>query len=97
MKIMENLSQFIDQNIIDKRDYKSYFKVLKNLCDTFIADYFDGRDIKDLSKTGINLEEFYDHCLNVSLITVYYSYYGVPLERSVEFDISHTFRELFKY
>ena len=91
------LSQFIDQNIIDKRDYKSYFKVLKNLCDTFIADYFDGRDIKDLSKTGINLEEFYDHCLNVSLITVYYSYYGIPLERSVEFDISHTFREIFEY
>ena len=43
------------------------------------------------------MEEFYDHCLNVSLITVYYSYYGVPLERSVEFDISHTFREIFEY
>ena len=43
------------------------------------------------------MEEFYDHCLNVSLITVYYSYYGIPLERSVEFDISHTFREIFEY
>ena len=93
----KHLSQFIDQNIIDKKDYKSYFKVLKNICDTFISDYFDGRSVEDLSKTGINMDEFYDHCLNVSLITVYYSYYGVPLEKSVEFGISPTFREIFEY
>ena len=91
------LTQFIDQKIIDNYDYNSYFKVLKNLCDTLIADYFDGRDIKDLRKTGINLEEFYDHCLNISLITVYYSYYGIPLEKSVEFGISPMFREIFEY
>ena len=91
------LEKYIDQKIIDNKDYNGYFKVIKTICDTFIADYFDNRKIDDISKTGINLEEFNDHCLNVSLITAYYSYYGNPIEKSVEFGISPTFRDIFDY
>jgi hypothetical protein len=91
------LEKYIDQKIIDNKDYNGYFKVIKTICDTFIADYFDNRKIDDISKTGINLEEFNDHCLNVSLITAYYSYYGNPVEKSVEFGISPTFRDIFDY
>lgn len=89
------LTKYIDQEIIDKQDYYSYYKKMKNICDTFIADYFDNRNIKDFE--GINLKDFNEHCLNISLIVVYYDYYGYPSEKSVEFGVSPTFRQIFDY
>ena len=91
------LTKYIDQKLIDNYDYKAYFNALKPVCDSFIADNFDGRIIEDLSKTGINMDEFNEHCLNISLITVYYNYYGNPVEKSVEFGISPTFRDIFAF
>ena len=97
-KFGKYLDKFIDQKIIHDLDYNKYFSSIEKICDTFIADYFDGRIIEELEKTGINFEEFNEHCLiNISLITVYYNYYGNPVEKSVEFDISHMFREIFEY
>ena len=63
----------------------------------FIADYFDGRTLEDLDKTGINMEAFNHHCLNISLINVYFSYYGKPLEKSAQFGISPMFRDIFEF
>ena len=94
-KFSEYLKKYISQDIIDNKDYYSYYSKMKPLCDTFIADYFDNKYIKDLD--GINLDDFYEHCLNFSLINVYYAYYGFPAEKSVEFGISPTFREIFEY
>ena len=93
----ENLKKYIDQKIIDNKDYNSYFSRLKAICDTFIADYFDGRTLEDLDKTGINMEAFNHHCLNISLINVYFSYYGKPLEKSAQFGISPMFRDIFEF
>ena len=96
-KFGKYLDKYIDQKIIDDLNYYKYFSAIKTICDTYIADYFDGRVIEELSKTGINLEEFNEHCLNISLITAYYNYYGNPVEKSVEFGISPMFREIFEY
>ena len=97
-KFGKYLTKFIDEKIIHDLDYNKYFSSIEKICDTFIADNFDGRIIEELSKTGINFEEFNNHCLkNISLITVYYNYYGHPVEKSVEFDISQMFREIFEY
>jgi len=96
-KFGKYLTKYIDQKIIDNYDYTEYFNALKPVCDSFIADNFDGRIIEDLSKTGINMDEFNEHCLNINLITVYYNYYGNPVEKSVEFGISPTFRDIFAF
>ena len=65
---------------LDKLNYLYNFENINTICDTFIADYVDGRKINHIKKTGINLEQFYEHCLNISLVTSYYNYYGNPLE-----------------
>ena len=48
-------------------------------------------------KININIDKFYNHCLNISLITSYYNYYGNPLEKTVEFGVSPIFRDIFNY
>jgi hypothetical protein len=73
------------------------FEEIKTICDSFIADYFDGRKLEKIKNSGIDMEKFYNHCLNISLITSYFSYYGNPLEKTVEIGVSPTFREIFDY
>ena len=72
------------------------FKEIKAICDSFISDYFDGRKLEKIVYSGIDMDKFYNHCLNISLIT-YYTYYGYPLEKTVEIGVSPTFREIFEY
>ena len=91
------LENYINKKIIEEKDYSSYFQAINVICDTFIADYFDGRVLEDLTKTGINKDEFYNHCLNISLIIAYYNYYGNPIEKSVQFCVSPTFRDIFEF
>ena len=43
------------------------------------------------------MEAFNHHCLNISLINVYFSYYGKPLEKSAQFGISPMFRDIFEF
>lgn len=73
------------------------FEDIKTICDTFISDYVDGREIENFKKSGINLGKFYEYCLNISLVTSYYNYYGYPNEKTVELGVSPTFREIFYY
>ena len=82
---------------MDKSNYLYNFENVNTICDTFIADYVDGRKMEKIKNTGINLEQFYDHCLNISLVTSYYNYYGNPLEKTLEFGVSPTFKEIFDY
>lgn len=89
--------KFMNKSIIDEPDYLYNYKTIKNLGDTFIADYFDGRNLSNIKKSGINLDKFYNHCLNISLISSYYNYYGIPLEKTLEFGVSPTFRDIFNY
>ena len=67
------------------------------ICDTYIADYFSGRDMPHISKTKINMTEFYYHCLNYSLIDMYYGEYGQPPTTGVDLIVSPIFRTIFNY
>lgn len=89
--------KFMNKSIKDEPDYLYNYKTIKNLGDTFIADYFDGRNLTIIKNSGINIDKFYNHCLNISLITSYYNYYGNPLEKIVEFGVSPIFRDIFNY
>ena len=89
--------KFMNKSIRDEPDYLYNYKIIKNLGDTFIADYFDGRNLSNVKNSGINIDKFYNHCLNISLITSYYNYYGNPLEKTVEFGVSPIFRDIFNY
>ena len=96
----ENFGKYILQFMnksMDESNYLNNFENIKIICDSFIADYVDGRNMEKIRNSGINLEQFYDHCLNISLITSYYNYYGEPLEKTVEFGVSPTFQEIFDY
>ena len=89
--------QFMNKSLIDEPDYLYNYKTIKDLGDTFVTDYFDGRNLSNIEKTGINIDNFYNHCLNISLITSYYNYYGNSLEKKLEFEISPIFRDIFNY
>lgn len=92
-KFGKYISKFMNKNYIGNYN----FDRIKGICDSFIADYFDGREITNIKNSGINLDLFYEHCLNISLIASYYNYYGKPNEKTVEIGISPTFREIFEY
>ena len=90
-KFMNKTSNEIDNS------FNYNFEEIKTICDSFIVDYVDGRELYYIKKSGINVEKFYEHCLNITLIMSYYNYYGKPNERTVEIGISPTFREIFEY
>lgn len=96
-KFGKYIFKFMNKSIINEPDFLNDFKILKSLADSFIADYFDGRNMSIIKNSGINVEEFLDHCLNISLIISYYNYYGIPLENTVEFGVSPIFKDIFDY
>ena len=67
------------------------------ICDTFIADYFSGRDMTHIRKTGIDMEEFYEHSLNYLFIIIHYYDYGLPPTRAATITVSPMFRTIFNY
>ena len=44
--------------------YHYIFNETSNICDNFVAGYVDGRNFTKLKATGIDIEEFYNYCLN---------------------------------
>ena len=92
------INKFMNKTTNENDNSFNYnFNDIKTICDSFIADYVDGREINDIKRSGINIEKFYDHCLNISLIMSYYNYYGKPNEKTVEIGISPTFLDIFDY
>ena len=65
--------------------------------DTFIADYIDGREMKSIRKTGIDMEDFYKNSLNLSSLETYFGYFGNPLEITTYLQMSPVFRSIFNF
>ena len=65
--------------------------------DTFISDYTDGRQMKPLRDTGIDMESFYENSLNLSSLETYFGYFGNPLEITCYLQMSPIFRSIFNY
>ena len=65
--------------------------------DTFIADYIDGREMKLIRETGIDMEAFYRHSLNLSSLETYFGYFGNPLEITCYLQMSPVFRSIFNF
>jgi hypothetical protein len=74
-------------------DYSELFSI----ADTFIADYYNGRKLKHVNDTGINMENFYNDCLNISFIESYYRQFGFPVSKVLYIGVSPVFRTLFNY
>ena len=67
------------------------------ICDTYIADYVSGRDMPHINNTGIDMEDFYNHSLNNSIINTYYVGYGLPPTKASYLAVSPIFRTIFNY
>ena len=67
------------------------------ICDTYIADYFSGRDMPHIKNTGINMKDFYYHSLDHSYINTYYVNYGNPPTNASYLTVSPIFRTIFNY
>ena len=93
----DNIYKFMNKSKINEPNYLYNFNKINVICDSFICDYFDGREMKNIKNTNIDMDKFYNHCLNISLITSYYNYYGYPVEKTAELGVSPTFREIFDY
>ena len=65
--------------------------------DTFISDYTDGREMKSLNDTGIDMKAFYQHSLNLSSLETYFGYFGNPLEITCYLQMSPIFRSIFNF
>ena len=70
---------------------------LKYICDTFISDYVFGRDLSHINNTGIDMDKFYEHCLNYSNIDLYYISYGLPPTKLAYLAVSPMFTTIFNY
>ena len=70
---------------------------LNYICDTYIADYVFGRDMPHINNTGIDMDKFYEHCLNYSIIDLYYISYGLPPTKLAYLTVSPMFITIFNY
>ena len=78
-------------------DYLYKDNNLYYICDSFIADYFSGRDMPHINNTDIDMDNFYHHCLNYSIIDSYYISYGLPPTNLSYLTVSPIFRTIFNY
>ena len=78
-------------------DYLYLNNNLNYICDTFIADYFHGIYMPHIIRTGIDMDKFYHHCLNYSIIDGYYISYGLPPTNLSYLTSSPVFRTIFNY
>ena len=70
---------------------------LFDIADTFITDYFNGKELKYINNTGINMEEFYNECLNIYFVESYYRTFGISPTKLLYLSISPVFHSLFNY
>ena len=47
-----------------------------DLCDAFVSDYTDKRDLSDFKSANINLDEFHDYCMEYMRINFLYYFFG---------------------
>ena len=78
-------------DINELKDYNSMYYVF----DTFIANYFDGRNLDKLNETGINFEEFYNLTIDFLKWDQFYINYGDKDSIVARMSFSPVFRYLF--
>jgi len=93
----EYIFKFMNKSGIEEPYYLFDYSELFSIADTFIADYYNGRELKDVNETGINMEDFYNDCLNISFIESYYRQFGTPVSKVLYIGVSPVFRTLFNY
>ena len=89
--------EFMNKSGIDEPYYLYDFYELFSIADTFIADYYNGRELSLVNNTDINMEAFYNDCLNIAYIEVYKRTFGTPISKVLYFGVSPVFRTLFNY
>ena len=67
------------------------------LADTFFSNYFDGRKMKLVENSGINMNSFYQNSLNVTYIDTYYNVFGIPSTETVYISVSPLLLNMLKY
>ena len=67
------------------------------LSDTYYADYFNGKEMKYIKDTGIDMEAFYDNCFNVTFIDTYHFTFGIPSTDTVYISVSPMLTNLLNY
>ena len=93
----EYIFKFMNKSGIEDPYYLFDYSELFSIADTFIADYYNGRELKKVNDTGINMEDFYNDCLNISFIESYYRQFGTPVSKVLYIGVSPVFRTLFNY
>ena len=93
----EYIFNFMNISGVEEPDYLFDFSNLFTIADTFIADYYNGREMKIINDTLINMEEFYHECLNLSYIESYLRQFGIPVSNVLYIGVSPIFRTLFNY
>ena len=66
------------------------------LADTFFSNYFDGRKMKFVVNSGIDMNSFYHNSLNVTYIDTYYNVFGIPSTETVYISVSPLLRNMLK-
>ena len=93
----EYIFKFMNLSGVEDPYYLFDYSNLFSIADTFITDYYNGRELKIVNETEINMEEFYEDCLNISYIESYYRQFGYPASKLLYFGVSPVFRTLFNY
>jgi hypothetical protein len=93
----EYIFKFMNISGLEDPYYLFDFSNLFSVADTFITDYYNGRELKIVNDTGINMKDFYEDCLNISFIESYYRQFGYPVSKLLYFGVSPVFRTLFNY
>ena len=93
----EYIFKFMNKSGVEDPYYLFDYSELFSIADTFIADYYNGRELKNINDTGINMDDFYNDCLNISFIESYYRQFGIPVSKVLYIGVSPVFRTLFSY
>ena len=93
----EYIFKFMNKSGVEEPLYLYNFDNLFDIADTFIADYFNGRKLKYINDTEIEMEKFYNECLNISFIESYYRTFGISPSKLLYISISPLFNSLFSY
>lgn len=88
---------FTFMNISNNSEYLWNKTNLYYLSDTFFSNYFNGRKMEYINKTGINMDDFYDNSLNVTYIDTYHFEFGIPSTKTVYVTVSPIIRNMLHY
>ena len=88
---------FMNKSGVDEPFYLYDFDNLFDIADTFVADYFNGKKLKIINDTGINMDDFYIECLNISSTDSYYRTFGFSPSELLYISVSPSFNSLFNY